>query len=206
MNAPPSESCDVVALVAFAYADNPAAETIAKVHIDLDECSSNPCQNNATCVNSYCNYTCECLPLYKGRHCEIAHDSCIDNACVNGATCVALNAYSYSCICPSGLHGAYCQTDIDECAQQVCANEANVCVNLFRSYRCECPQGHYGEGCDTACSPTSCPFNSQCYTDATSFYCQHSFDKVNFVSQRDPDMKIAASYVANYPNIRVSVS
>ena len=37
---------------------------------DIDECSSNPCQNGATCYDSVDYYFCTCLPGYEGANCE----------------------------------------------------------------------------------------------------------------------------------------
>ena len=38
--------------------------------ITLDHCSSNPCQNGATCINDGEIYTCYCAELYDGNNCE----------------------------------------------------------------------------------------------------------------------------------------
>ena len=37
---------------------------------DINECSSNPCQNGAQCVDAVNMYTCNCVPGYEGTHCE----------------------------------------------------------------------------------------------------------------------------------------
>lgn len=34
---------------------------------NLDECESNPCFNNATCLDDINGYTCMCLPGYSGK-------------------------------------------------------------------------------------------------------------------------------------------
>ena len=45
---------------------------------ELNPCLSNPCQNNATCINNYTNYTCNCgysCPCAKvqaGYNCELS--------------------------------------------------------------------------------------------------------------------------------------
>ncbi|CAH1789221.1 unnamed protein product [Owenia fusiformis] len=36
----------------------------------VDECSSSPCQNNATCVDGVTGYHCQCKPGYSGYRCE----------------------------------------------------------------------------------------------------------------------------------------
>ncbi|WP_441292513.1 FG-GAP-like repeat-containing protein [Sorangium sp. KYC3313] len=33
---------------------------------EIDECASNPCQNDGTCTDGLNSYTCECLPTYEG--------------------------------------------------------------------------------------------------------------------------------------------
>ena len=38
---------------------------------DIDECSSNPCQNGATCVDMIAYFTCNCKGGYNGTYCEI---------------------------------------------------------------------------------------------------------------------------------------
>ena len=37
---------------------------------DIDECSSNPCQNGATCTDDVNSYTCGCVAGYTGVLCE----------------------------------------------------------------------------------------------------------------------------------------
>lgn len=33
-----------------------------------DECSSNPCYNNATCIDGHNSYACTCQPAYTGKY------------------------------------------------------------------------------------------------------------------------------------------
>ena len=42
--------------------------------IDIDECSSNPCMNGATCTDAVNSYTCACVAGYTGTHCETGED------------------------------------------------------------------------------------------------------------------------------------
>jgi len=35
-----------------------------------EQCSSNPCQNNTTCVNGVFSYRCDCPVGYEGTNCQ----------------------------------------------------------------------------------------------------------------------------------------
>ena len=37
---------------------------------DIDECSSNPCQNGGTCVDKVNGYLCSCAHGYTGTECQ----------------------------------------------------------------------------------------------------------------------------------------
>ena len=37
---------------------------------DIDDCSPDPCQNNATCVDGVNDYTCNCTAGYDGKNCS----------------------------------------------------------------------------------------------------------------------------------------
>lgn len=39
-------------------------------YIDIDECASEPCQNNATCTQFLNGYNCTCVDGYTGDNCE----------------------------------------------------------------------------------------------------------------------------------------
>ena len=37
---------------------------------DIDDCSSTPCMNGATCKDAIDSFTCQCLSGYNGTNCE----------------------------------------------------------------------------------------------------------------------------------------
>lgn len=39
-------------------------------HVDVDECTQVPCQNNGSCVNNNGSYACACEAGWTGQHCE----------------------------------------------------------------------------------------------------------------------------------------
>ena len=49
-----------------------------------DECSSDSCENNGTCVDGIGGYTCSCPPGYTGSSCESGgFEQSVDNVCWN---------------------------------------------------------------------------------------------------------------------------
>ena len=86
--------------------------------MEINECQSNPCQNNGTCYVSYVNhmdnavvtslkwllhiksvafiilqdllndYVCVCVAGWEGKDCQVETNECDSNPCINGATCV----------------------------------------------------------------------------------------------------------------------
>ena len=106
--------------------------------IDVDECASAPCRNEATCRESSVDpsvpfhaYACSCTPGYAnglcvydfiaeyrsvcevatGGRCDIDVDECISSPCQNGAACAeeAAAADAYRCTCVAGYANGWCE-------------------------------------------------------------------------------------------------
>ena len=75
--------------------------------VDKDDCGSNPCRNNGTCVDGVADFTCQCHGGWKGRTCLSENHHCQDNPCQNGGTC-SESADKFVCHCPSGWSGSVC--------------------------------------------------------------------------------------------------
>ncbi|KAJ8314221.1 hypothetical protein KUTeg_008782 [Tegillarca granosa] len=77
--------------------------------VEIDECASSPCQNQATCVDQINGFTCICEKGWNGTLCQNNIDDCVGATCQHGGTCVdGIN--SYSCNCQYGYSGAHCET------------------------------------------------------------------------------------------------
>ena len=57
---------------------------------------NNPCKNDATCVDAIAGFSCQCLPGFGGKVCEVNIDECSSSPCHDNETCVdELNGYRY---------------------------------------------------------------------------------------------------------------
>ncbi|KAM9613259.1 protein crumbs homolog 1 isoform 2-T2 [Trichechus inunguis] len=85
---------------------------------DINECSSNPCQNGGTCENLPGNYTCHCPfgnysgTFFGGEDCSDILLGCSHHQCLNNGLCIPHfqnGQHGFSCLCPSGYTGSLCE-------------------------------------------------------------------------------------------------
>lgn len=55
--------------------------------INIDECATNPCVNNATCIDLINDYSCNCFDGYGGQNCEQDILECLQRPCENNGFC-----------------------------------------------------------------------------------------------------------------------
>jgi hypothetical protein len=109
--------------------------------VDIDECVSEPCQNDAACATDGPNsYTCTCATGFAGHNCNELIDPCFEeeNDCSEFATCEHTGPGAHTCTCFEGYSEAngtsvidrigrgveqVCE-DVDECASNPCDNGA----------------------------------------------------------------------------------
>lgn len=112
--------------------------------LNVDECVSQPCQNDGgsggTCLDGIDSFLCSCEAGFSGTFCQTSIDYCASQPCQHGGSCLA-GLDSYLCQCLPGWSGQDCQTDIDECVSAPCQNEATclVCTHLRPSVRARPP-------------------------------------------------------------------
>ena len=95
---------------------------------NLNECESNPCRNNGTCVGGWNGYNCTCADGFEGNHCEggniqicktqitlsvkvrfAVNIKCLSDPCQNRGTCIDDAVNGYTCLCAQGYSGNNCK-------------------------------------------------------------------------------------------------
>ncbi|KAI8773703.1 uncharacterized protein LOC106065087 isoform X1 [Biomphalaria glabrata] len=117
-------------------------------HIEILECESNPCLNDAVCSDLINGYLCTCKNGFTGTNCELEQknpivkndteeygDPCEDVTCLNGGTCLTIGKKEFFCMCSGERYvGTYCEKEIAP-----------------RSPNPYCPMHYYGNNCTTKC-------------------------------------------------------
>jgi len=124
------------------------------VCVDDDECLSNPCGDNATCVNTPGMFECSCNTgfLGDGTTCADINECDTNNGgCDVLTTCTNTPGNRTCGACPSGYLGNgddgcmdinECTSDADDCD----ANPLAMCSNIPGAFTCACPSGYEGDG------------------------------------------------------------
>ena len=82
--------------------------------IDTRPCSSNPCLNNATCVDySNSSFSCVCDMYHNGAYCESEIDICQNETCSSNGNCFDLNKLA-KCKCFNMYSGERCELESNE--------------------------------------------------------------------------------------------
>ncbi|KAG7527098.1 cubilin [Solea senegalensis] len=156
-------------------------------------CSSNPCQNGGTCLNTLNSYHCLCPSNWAGSNCATDVNECqilsgTLQGCQNGATCLN-TAGSFSCTCSPEWSGTHCTVRYDDCrnaGQDLCVH--GTCIDADRvvmgqpKYKCICESGWEAPAGSAACiadvnecnlpnKPCSTNPAVPCFNTQGSFYC-----------------------------------
>lgn len=77
------------------------------IFTDINECQSNPCLHEGTCVDDVNEYHCQCLSDWQGPQCQLSKTECSGSPCVNAHTCEDMLG-DYICHCLKGWKGKNC--------------------------------------------------------------------------------------------------
>ncbi|CAC5424735.1 NOTCH3 [Mytilus coruscus] len=138
---------------------------------DIDECSSNPCQNKASCIDLVAGYKCACGEGTSGKHCEFNIDECSGTPCHHGTCSDGIG--SYSCNCYAGYTGNRCERETNECASNPCQH-SGVCHDYVNRYVCTCKSGYTGTNCELDiddCPSNRCQHQARCIDQLNGYKC-----------------------------------
>ncbi|XP_067041101.1 sushi, von Willebrand factor type A, EGF and pentraxin domain-containing protein 1-like [Acropora muricata] len=138
--------------------------------VDILECASNPCNNDATCVESEGGFKCICKPGFTGKNCEVEENECVLSPCAKGSSCVD-KVNGYLCLCPPEYSGVHCDVKSSGCKGNKCAS-GSTCVNTPSGHDCVCPIGYEGTFCETKSNECK---SSPCQNGGTCSIVNHSF-------------------------------
>ena len=142
---------------------------------NIDECASQPCNNNGTCIDGVDNFVCNCQPGFNGSKCEVNIDECESKPCQNSMQCVD-GVNKYTCDCQGRYTGINCDADVDECQNpDTCAGKGN-CTNSPGSFTCTCDNGYFGSNCQynntQLCAiEKPCANGGTCLSDMSGYNC-----------------------------------
>eukprot|EP01043_Picozoa_sp_COSAG02_P035057 COSAG02_NODE_2487_length_8704_cov_24.065311_3_plen_2006_part_00 len=150
-----SGKCDYSFIAEVATGCSVAESSVAPIsgagncEIDVDECSSSPCANNATCTESLVEpsvslhaYQCTCLPGFANGACSYTFISEYTDECT------VLESST------DEVWGGNCDIDVNECNSSPCVNGAKCSDSVsepgvsYHAYQCTCQAGFANGQCD----------------------------------------------------------
>ncbi|XP_071484036.1 uncharacterized protein [Diadema antillarum] len=159
------------------------SSTTAVPRASAELCTSEPCKNGATCVDSTEpdreTFLCLCAPGFVGYFCDredTGTGDCEPNPCLNDGLCdpIPFAISGFTCDCQHGFFGDRCQNSVsvsgyDGCASSPCQNEGR-CINQYETedYYCDCLSGYSGRHCEVKgpCVGDPCQNGGTCFEEA----------------------------------------
>ncbi|GFY47572.1 protein serrate [Trichonephila inaurata madagascariensis] len=143
-------------------------------HEKKNECESNPCLNNGTCIDAEAGFWCDCKQGWKGKTCNLRHSHCDVQTCQNGGTCRDMGD-AFHCTCNEEFAGHSCHIPVNpSCRSNPCQN-GGTCINKANTFSCMCKEGFGGQQCEhniDDCEPNPCFNGGHCIDGINWFMCE----------------------------------
>ncbi|XP_037087468.1 protein jagged-2-like [Pollicipes pollicipes] len=142
-------------------------------HQNINDCSSDPCHNGATCIDGINSFTCICPLGWEGPLCNTNKNECEPNPCRHNGSCVDAVA-DYACACPETRKGKRCHLTDSHCDLTTCLN-GGTCRDLGSTFLCHCTDDWEGTVCqlrkNPACSTSPCLNGATCVNTGDTYSC-----------------------------------
>ena len=152
---------------------------------EINECLSDPCPINSTCLDQIGDFGCDCdagyyLILPPNLSCADVNE-CLNTSlynCTANSECVNIHG-SYTCDCVTGfvMNATGMCEDINECGNVSICHQYSTCSNQIGGFSCDCIEGFVGnspgicQDIDECLDATVCPSNSHCDNSIGSYVC-----------------------------------
>ncbi|CAK8674344.1 unnamed protein product [Clavelina lepadiformis] len=194
------KNCGVVYTNPHRFWYNVNCQTIRRLFIcevDIDLCSSSPCQNGGTCRDTETSFVCDCVEPYSGDTCENvircdrpqvpasieisggSHDSYVQGKTIS-FECKNRNEFftgSKEMTCTE--HGTWNKNSPTSCSFDPCSSfpckNGGTCHRSGLRYLCVCSSSAYGTNCENVndpCSINPCDNDGTCKEDGNSYICE----------------------------------
>lgn len=139
------------------------------------ECTTQQCQNGASCEPRVADYQCRCQAGWDGYNCQHDIDECASVPCKNAGVCYN-GANAYNCTCQPGYQGANCEINPNNCLSNPCDPVGtDKCEDRVNDFNCLCKPGYTGKNCSEniqECSSNPCLHNGKCVDKINDYECQ----------------------------------
>ena len=150
-----------------------AGYTGAQCRDEINECSSNRCQNGATCLDKLLSYECQCKPGWKGKFCEKKIDFCASSPCLHQGNCTSITE-TFVCQCRDGWKGQTCNSETSHCDKVNPCKNSGTCRDIGTRFSCKCSDGWQGRTCELPirpCDSNPCASGATCMNTLSNFSC-----------------------------------
>lgn len=161
--------------------------TGADCQIEVDPCSSGPCDNGGTCVRKERGgYECRCKPAWTGATCQLDQKPrCAVStgerlSCGSASTAAECLQDDECCFDDSDERGPSCYRRApDPCARNPCLNGGSCVADYRGSFKCECMPSYIGSRCQIyrdPCSVKPCQNGGKCFSTGATYWCECPVD------------------------------